>query len=311
MSNEKILKYLILTIIIIPIILIVAFYSWFFYEASKININEQAFTEEMKSELMTVAGIKESMSFKPINLRLLDGVGPSYYNSYELEFEISKEDYEKNNLSYGIDGDYDSLTDASKMGKKNKNTYICHLKYTKPVNEDKYVILENVYKQLKGKAFYTGDSNVSDPEVYNNNTDTTNSVNAPATTKEFIDYYDKDIENLDLNYFVKDFENYKSGDKSKNLTNSQISEIAEAGFKESAKRIAGEGASNKESERITTEEIIPNNYFTRGYSEKQVMYNNLKMNAYVVTRENEMYCGIKIYIDPTTGLIVGGEAFGD
>ena len=35
------------------------------------------------------------------------------------------------------------------------------------------------------------------------------------------------------------------------------------------------------------------------------------MKAYVVTRENEMGCGIKIYIDPTTALIVGGDAYGD
>ena len=35
------------------------------------------------------------------------------------------------------------------------------------------------------------------------------------------------------------------------------------------------------------------------------------MEAFVVTRENEMGNGIKIYIDPTTGLIVGGEAYGD
>ena len=34
------------------------------------------------------------------------------------------------------------------------------------------------------------------------------------------------------------------------------------------------------------------------------------MKAYVVTRENEMGCGIKIYIDPSTALIVGGSAYG-
>ena len=110
---------------------------------------------------------------------------------------------------------------------------------------------------------------------------------------------------------MTDFGTYKPNNKSKGLTNKQISEIAQKGFEESAKRIAGEGASNKETERIKLEEIIPNNYFTRKNRQSNTKYQELKMNAYVVTRENDMGCGIKIYIDPTTALIVGGEAYGD
>ena len=145
--------------------------------------------------------------------------------------------------------------------------------------------------------------------------DTSNTIypinNAPYTTEELIEEYDKAVDNLNPDFFVKDFESYVPGEEIKNLNESQISNIAEKGFEESAKRIAGEGASNKETETIVMQEIIPNNYFTRKYQEKVEIYKELKMNAYVVTRENEMHCEIKIYIDPSTELIVGGEAYGD
>ena len=42
-----------------------------------------------------------------------------------------------------------------------------------------------------------------------------------------------------------------------------------------------------------------------------MVYKDIKRNAYVVKRENDMGNGIKIYVDATTGLIIGGDAFGD
>ena len=33
--------------------------------------------------------------------------------------------------------------------------------------------------------------------------------------------------------------------------------------------------------------------------------------ANVFTRENNMGCGAKVYVDVTTGLIIGGQCFGD
>ncbi len=138
-----------------------------------------------------------------------------------------------------------------------------------------------------------------------------NIVNAPPTSDSFIATFDKAVEELDPDYFVTDFENYEVKDEIKKFKEGEISQIAQIGFEESAKRIAGEGAENKDSETIEIEEIIPNNYFTRKYRESDEVYKDLKMTAYVVTRENDIGNGIKIYIDMATGLIVGGEAFGD
>ena len=79
----------------------------------------------------------------------------------------------------------------------------------------------------------------------------------------------------------------------------------------SEKRIAGEGADNKESEIVRIEEESPNNYFTRYINDGDEIYTNIKRKCYIISRENEMGNGVKIYVDATTGLIIGGGAFGD
>ena len=309
-DNVKILKGILLTIIIVPIIIIALWYIWLLYEGSKLD--NYTFTEEMKNELMVVANIHESTSFNPIAIQFNDVAGPGYYSNYELKFEISKEDFENNKLSYSENEVYNSLTDSSMHEEKDKDMYTCYIKCTKPVNEEKYIILEKVYREQRNIPLET---NVAEQSVDTTNTEINiseeDNVNAPPTTQELIDEFDKSAEKLDSNYFVTDFETYKSKDSNMKLSNKQISEIAEKGFEESAKRIAGEGTSNKETEKIVLEEIVPNNYFTRKYRESDTNYPELKMKAYVVTRENEMGCGIKIYIDPTSALIVGGDAYGD
>lgn len=305
--ENKIVKRLLLIVILIPIIIVILFYSWLLYEGSKLD--HYTFTEEMKKELMQAFRIEESDSFNPMEIRYIDEYGPSYYNAYELKFEISKEDYEKNDLSYGDKNLYNSQTDASMCEEKGKK-YICFVKVTKVVNEEKYLIFEKIYREQRHIPL---DSNnfgtVPESQV---TTDAVNKiVNEPLAMNDFIATFDKAVEELDQNYFVTDFENYELKSKIKKLKDEEISEIAQIGFEESAKRIAGEGAENKDSETIEIEEIIPNNYFTRKYRESDEIYKDLKMTAYVVTRENDIGNGIKIYIDMATGLIVGGEAFGD
>ena len=197
---------------------------------------------------------------------------------------------------------------------KDNNTHGCTIgpKYF-PINLGQGIFeIEEIYRKQRNIPI---EKNATEKEEVDTNTEINiseeNNINAPPTTQELIDEFDKSAENLDSNYFVTDFETYKSKASNMKLNNKQISEIAEKGFEESAKRIAGEGASNKETEKIVLEEVIPNNYFTMKYRESDTNYPELKMNAYVVTRENEMGCGIIIYIDPTTALIVGGDAYGD
>ena len=41
------------------------------------------------------------------------------------------------------------------------------------------------------------------------------------------------------------------------------------------------------------------------------IYKEISRKCYIIQRENDMGNGISIYVDVTTGLIIGGEAFGD
>ncbi len=123
-------------------------------------------------------------------------------------------------------------------------------------------------------------------------------------------YYD-DVKNLDEKVFLKDFESYKPESNKVKIAEKEAKKIAEKGFEESKRRIAGEGVDNKESEWVQIEEVYANNYFTRLHEEGDKVYQNIKRKCYVFRRENDMGCGVSIYVDVTTGLIIGGNAFGD
>lgn len=141
--------------------------------------------------------------------------------------------------------------------------------------------------------------------------DKTTKEEAKEALEKMISNFDKGVDDLDPNYFLIDFENYHPNNNEIKISESKAKEIAQYGFDESKSRIAGEGADDTDSETIVIEEVLANNYFTRKYSELDKMYKNISRKCYVVKRENEMGCGIKVYVDVTTGLIIGGGAFGD
>lgn len=147
----------------------------------------------------------------------------------------------------------------------------------------------------------------TDLSVNSNNTNTVKHVDP----KELIN---TGVDKLDSKYFVTNPKEYNPDYSNKtkmNKSDSRIKTIAEIGFKESASRIASEGTENKESETITEEILSPNNYFTRKYTEYDKVYTDIKVDCFVVTRTNEMGCGVSIYIDAINGMIIGAKAFGD
>ena len=126
-----------------------------------------------------------------------------------------------------------------------------------------------------------------------------------------ISNFNNSVDALDEKYFVKDPENYSVDSVEIKISESKAKEIAEQGFKESASRIAGEGIDDTAEENIRIDEVYPNNYFTRKYREYDDIYNTHKRKCYVVTKANDMGNGVSVYVDVTTGLIIGGYAFGD
>ena len=122
--------------------------------------------------------------------------------------------------------------------------------------------------------------------------------------------YDKQVENIDKNIFVTDFEefyNEYNNTESGAVEMSKAKEIAKKGFKE-AERIVG--AYDESTEDVKMEEVYPNNFFTRKERESDKT-EKTKVSAYVFTRYDEMGNGVQIYIDLKLGKIIGGGAFGD
>ena len=123
--------------------------------------------------------------------------------------------------------------------------------------------------------------------------------------------YDKFIDELDSNTFLKDFKNYNMDSNEINISEEKAKEIAEIGFKEAAKRIVLEGIVDTAYESIKIEEVHANNFFTRKITQSDCIYSDITRKTYVVTKENSMGNGVSVYVDATNGLIIGGEAFGD
>lgn len=125
------------------------------------------------------------------------------------------------------------------------------------------------------------------------------------------DPYYEAIQKLDSKVFLTNFDDYKVNSNEIKISESEAKEIAQKGFDESKSRIAGEGVDDIESETIQMEEISANNYFTRYYYQKDETYDNIKRMCYAIQRQNDMGCGVTVYVDATTGLIIAGRAFGD
>lgn len=177
---------------------------------------------------------------------------------------------------------------------------IGNIKYT-------YENIENTYMQytchllivskiVNTDCIYNKDMSTLEQQVQSNNISTE---------------YDKQVENLNKEIFVTDFDefiNQYENMENKNITKEQAEEIAEKGFEE-AKRICGEY--DKSTQEIKEKNMYANNFFTRKISQRDDVYNKKSIQCYLVSRQDEMGNGVTIYIDKKTGKIVGGEAYGD
>ena len=166
----------------------------------------------------------------------------------------------------------------------------------------KVLELEN-HLEKQGSQIYEADKKISNTISENDKTE---------KQKE----YENDpnniaVKNLDKNIFFFFFESYKPENNDIIVSESKAKEIAQKGFEESKKRIAGEGADNKSSETVKIEEINANNYFTRLSDQSNKIYKEILRKCYIIQRENDIGNGISIYVDVSTGLIIGGQAYGD
>lgn len=164
------------------------------------------------------------------------------------------------------------------------------------------------YKELQNSVLQQ-EENISN--IKSNVNEIVEFINGEKEQKKIeSDPYYKSVNNLDNTIFLTDFENYAPNNNDIKITEKKAKEIAQKGFEES-KRIASEGTDDIDSETVKIEEVVANNYFTRYYYQGNELYDKIKRNCYAIQRENDMGCGVTIYVDVTTGLIIAGRAFGD
>lgn len=211
-------------------------------------------------------------------------------------------------------------------------TAMCNLKFDEEIPEnvfDKNVIvltlaipkditvkinignLKYYYDNRKSNYEYTAHLLVVSKIVNTNciyNIDNT-TIEDKAKIQDSNNEYNQKVLSIDEDIFVKDFETYlNTNHENKNITKDEADKIAEEGFKQ-AVNIAGQYS--KDTQKVTTEEVYANNFFTRKATEGDKVYNKEKIKCYVYTRTDDMLNGVSIYIDIRTGKIIGGTAFGD
>lgn len=175
--------------------------------------------------------------------------------------------------------------------------------------KDEIAYLKNENKDMQDSILAQNNSIKNLENKLNENADFIEKLKEQEKIKEDPSY--EAIINLDNTVFLTDFDNYNPDSNEIKITEKEAKKIAQKGFEESKSRIAAEGTDDIESETLEIIETVANNYFTRYYHEYDKMYDNIKRKCYAIQRENEMGCGVTIYVDVTTGLIIGGMAFGD
>ncbi|MBP3596530.1 MAG: hypothetical protein J6J60_08815 [Clostridia bacterium] len=176
--------------------------------------------------------------------------------------------------------------------------------------KEEIAYLKNESKDMQDKILAQNDNIKNIETKLNDNTDFIENLKEQDRIKE--DPYYEAITNLDNTVFLTNFDNYNPSSDEIKITESQAKKTAQKGFEESKNRIAAEGVDNIESETIEIIETVANNYFTRYYYQRNENYDNLRRTCYAITRrQSDLENGVTIYVDVTTGLIIGGMAFGD
>lgn len=132
---------------IIGIILIVIITQFSIYYS---NNNLKYISDENKIKLMNVLEINEADSFNPIYKKYNSGFHGSDPDYYEIKYEISIEDYKKNDLVYYEDSTYEVLVDCHYKEKKDDTTYICIVRASNVHNKE---LFDNIsdYKKYENE----------------------------------------------------------------------------------------------------------------------------------------------------------------
>lgn len=239
---------------------------------------------------------KYLQQFKEINYKIHQ-VKIQDMETYELYKEMCNLAFDEE-IDENIFQDNDLILTVSLVPKINVKVNIGNIQYT-------YENMNDVDYQYTAHLLIVSKI-VNTDCIYN--TDLTE-INNKIEMENFESEFDEQVDNLNTQIFVKDFDSfYQEYQKATGeISQERAAEIAEIGFEE-AKRVVGEY--DKETQECREIEVTPNNFFTRKYNERDrtELYT---VQGYVFSRKDEMGNGVQIYVDKKLGKIVGASAFGD
>lgn len=266
---------------------------------------------------------KLSSSCKPYSLEYTELISK---NPFSLEYKYSQQFEEINYKIYQV-----KITDLKTY---ERYEAMCNLSFEEPITEDTFIdndliltvtmVPKITVKVSIGNIRYTYENLpnsygstytahllvvskiVNTDCVYNTDLST---VDTQADLDQLETSYDEEIDNLDENLFVKDFDQFYNDytNSTSTLAEEQAQTVVTTAFDE-ASRIAGKY--NESSQTCELKSVHPNNFFTRKTNETDNVA-SYEVTAYCFRRTDEIGNGVEIYIDNKLGKIIGGRAFGD
>ena len=257
---------------------------------------EFEYEEQLSRNMITSMEYRYLQQFKQINYKIYQAKIQDM-ESYELYKEMCNLAFDTE-ITEDIFQNNDLILTVSLVPKITVKVNIGNIQYT-------YENMNDVDYQYTAHLLIVSKI-VNTDCIYN--TDLTE-IEAEVDRGNFETEFDEQVDNLNTQIFVKDFDSFylEYQNATGNITQEQAEEIAEVGFEE-AERIVGDY--DKETQECREIEITPNNFFTRKYREGDKT-ESYTVQGYVISRQDEMGNGVQIYVDKRLGKIVGASAFGD
>jgi len=266
----------------------------------KLTVGQKSYSLDYKeyiSKNQFILDYKYTQQFKNINYKIYQ-VKIQDMKTYERYQEMCHLAFD-DQITEDIFNDYDLILTASMVPKITVKVSVGNIRYT-------YEDVPNSYGAQYIAHLLVVSKIVNTDCIYNTDLST---VDQQASLDESRRTYDEQVDNLDENIFVKDFDSFSNEytNSSSSITEDQAKEIANTAFDE-ASRIAG--SYDKNSQTCKIQNVHPNNFFTRKSNETDSVLPN-EITAYCFSREDEIGNGVTVYIDNKLGKVIGGEAFGD
>lgn len=266
----------------------------------KLTVGQKSYSLDYKeyiSKNQFILDYKYTQQFKNINYKIYQ-VKIQDMKTYERYQEMCHLAFD-DQITEDIFNDYDLILTASMVPKITVKVSVGNIRYT-------YEDVPNSYGAQYIAHLLVVSKIVNTDCIYNTDLST---VDQQASLDESRRTYDEQVDNLDENIFIKDFDSFSNEytNSSSSITEDQAKEIANTAFDE-ASRIAG--SYDKNSQTCKIQNVHPNNFFTRKSNETDSVLPN-EVTAYCFSREDEIGNGVTVYIDNKLGKVIGGEAFGD